>query len=495
MSFRLKNNEKLPVLTSETGSAMMIVLAFTSIAMITVFSFLLHQIISVKSSLRSPSSLQALFNARSGIYRAFYELIDSTATDTLPAISTLDSTFGSQMFLGISDSSSGKATKIQLNGEPVVYNLFPEEDFGECEVTAELVGGTCILCAIGRFRSAQRKVTAIIGSRPPAYPDTVILYSNTLPWDKKPFKGIAVSVGDTTFRINSSWFNKIKDRYLTEITDTDTFLLNTPLLIQNKNDLGKIDSVVNGALLIDGANFGITWKDNRKVIVKGDLQITGDVLIEGVDFIVAGEIKLLDKTKLLKSDIFTQTRLFIGDYARFEGNALALHSIAIYGKSNVTGKSTLVAGSTQASSSKSDVSDSLKFSIIISEEASVDAVCIAVGTPGSIKTDYQTQITGILWTQQLVCHRGKMAGLICAVRVVDCDDPLQMVSSSDLTKAKGGDSKRQQQKSGLLEHQLYNSIPGDVQPLEEIGLYSLPYFIGRLSIINMKEEYNASPKN
>ncbi|MBN1309427.1 MAG: hypothetical protein JXA18_16020 [Chitinispirillaceae bacterium] len=488
MSSSLRKSEQPSRLSDERGSALMIVLIFAAIAMITVSSYLLHQMSYAKPVLRSPSSLQALFNARSGVYRAFYKLIDSIAVDTLPAISTLDSMFGASMFDSAFDSALPSDQTPQFDGTPVIYDLFPGDSLGECEIALEPVGGYCLLRAIGRFRSIEQRVTAAIGSRPPALPDTIVICRNTLPWKETPAFGTVVTLSDSIPQVNTSWFNSIIDRYCTDITDADTLLFNPPLLIQSTSDLEKIDSVVNGPLLIDGAHIGITWRDTGTILVKGDLQLTGEVLIEGVDFTVAGEIKILDKATLINSNLFTQSRLFIGDVARFEGNALALRSIAVYGKAEVVGKSTLIAGSDRSTSGKSGVADSLRFSLLLSEASAIDAVCIALGTPGSIKTDQETKITGILWAQHLVCHRGTMAGLICTGRMVDCDDPLQMVTASDKQESSDADSGAVKNSSGLVKTVLYNSMPGDCEPLQEIGLYHLPFFIGRLSIVAWTEE-------
>jgi hypothetical protein len=290
-------------------------------------------------------------------------------------------------------------------------------------------------------------------------------------------------------KVNTSWYSQITDRYLTEITDTDTFLLDPPLIIQSRHDLSKIKPTIYGPLLIDGAHIGITWRDTGTYIIKGDFQITGEVEIEGITFVVAGEIKMLDNAILKNCNLFTQSRLFIGDFAQFEGSALAMHSITVYGKSTVSGKSSLIAGSSSSSDNTNKTSDSLKFSILLSEESIVDAVCIALSTPGSIKTDEATKITGILWAQHIVCHRGEMSGLICADRVVDCNDPEQMATSETASQMNTlGDSTGNKKDKHLQPIELTNVIPGYIEPLPEINLYSLPFFLGRLSIVAWKEE-------
>ncbi len=337
----------------------------------------------------------------------------------------------------------------------------------------EPAGGSCLMRSVGRYRSFERTVTAILGCRIPALPDTVAMVTNNDPWKGNPPQGTVVYGADIV-SANRSWFSGIVDRYRTDITDADTFLLDAPLIIQSAHDLKKIGHIVNGPLLIDGAHVGMKWRDTGTVIVRGDLQITGEVEIRDIDFIVAGEIKLLDEADLSGSDLFTQSRIFIGDRSRFEGNALAMHSITVYGNASIRGKSSLIAGSAEGQQGSGDSS---KYSILLSEECEVDAVCIALGGRGSIKSDLESSLSGILWAEQTVCHRGRMKGLICAGRLVDCDDPGQ--SSPDIDS--GGTSG-----SGVAGEKC-NGMSGELEPLDEIASYSLPFFLGRLSIVRWEE--------
>ena len=490
MNLSSKRNDIDGPVSRQRGSALPIVMFFAAIGMITVSTYLFHQFSFSRAPLSAPASFQALLNARSGIYKALYQLIDSTATDTLKTISTLDSTFGADMFGSDIDSTLHESDKPQFDGTPVLYTLFENDTpaIGECEVTLEPKGGSFSLQSTGRYRTFERNVTAVIGSRIPALPDTIVIYRNTYPWDHEPSGGTVTAIADSN-QVNTSWYNQLTDRYLTTLTESDTFLLDPPLIIQSSHDVKKIDSVVQGPLLIDGAHLTVIWKDTGTVIIKGDLQVTGEARIEGLTLVVAGEIKILDEAELVNTNIFTRSRLFIGDQARFEGNALAMHSITIYGKASVTGRSSLIAGSSRSTDAVVP-SDSLKFSLFISEDASVDAVCIAIETPGSIKTDEGTEVTGILWAQHLVCHRGRMAGLICAARVVDCDKPEQMVTSesSGVAPLPGDSSLAKRDSVYTPTTQLQNSIPGLIEPLPEITLYHLPFFIGRLSIVSWREE-------
>ena len=471
---------------------MTVVIFFAAIGMIIALSYLFNEMSHAKISLRSPASLQAQFNARSGIYKAFYQLIDSLPTDTLPTLSPIDSAFGSSMFSSFTDTLPRSVDKPTLDGTPVKYELFNDtldDSTNICEVTLAPRGGELVMTSTGTCRKTERTVTALLGSRIPAFPDTVVLYRNTLEWDGSEPDGTIASITDS-IPYNNIWYNQLIDRYQTEITDTDTFLLDPPLVIQSRHDLDKINSIVYGPLMIDGTHMEIAWKDTGTIIVKGDLQTTGEVTIEGLQFIVAGEIKILDESVLKKCDLFTNSRLFIGDEASFSGNALAMRNITVYGKATVTDRSSLITGSSRSTSGKSS-SDSLKFSLLIAEEASVDAVCIALDTPGSIKTDITTTVTGILWAHHLVCHRGIMAGLICARRIVDCDDPTQMITGNSMEKvltpgqpddSDGSANKKPENSTESALNALVNRMTGTLEPLPEITSYSLPFFIGRLSI-------------
>lgn len=474
-------------LCSSSGSSITVVLFFAAIGMITVFSYLLHQMSYAKPSLRSPSALQSLFNARSGIYKAFYRIIDSTETDTLPSINTLDTNFTAGISIALPESLDAVSEKPGLDGTPVEYQLFTNDTSGSCEVSMEPIGGKVRLTSIGSCRTIKRRVTALLGCPPPAFPDTVVLYCNTQEWTGTPPGGTVAQL-PSPMQVRSEWYNSLIDRYQTDLTETDTLMLDPPLLIQSSHDLNKIKSPVNGPLLIDGTRMPISWNDTSTIYVKGDVQFTGEVTVRGLTFCTSGEIRLLDETKFSNVNLFSASRLFIGDEAAFQGNALALHSITIYGKSNVTGKSSLIAGSSRTGSSGNATTDSLKFTILISEEATVDGVCIALETPGSIKTDLQTRVSGMLWAQHLICHRGKMAGLMYATRFADCDDPLQMATGSSLNSAVDSEGRPLANQGALVSGTLNNAITGEIEPLANITSYHLPFFIGNLSIVQWNEE-------
>ena len=135
-------------------------------------------------------------------------------------------------------------------------------------------------------------------------------------------------MGDTV----SPWLKTMVSKYQESLSSADTSaIMEPPLTIQTTMDLKKIPSVVHGDLLIDGSPNSLVWKDTGTITVLGRMDISNEVTIEGLKFVVAGEITLSGKAKFTKVSLFSQSKIFFGDNSRFQGNAMALNSVAIYG--------------------------------------------------------------------------------------------------------------------------------------------------------------------
>ncbi len=468
MSLRLKKIESI------RGSSLPVVLLFSAVAMITVFTYLLNQTSLAKSALRSPSSVQALLNARSGIYKAYHKMTDTshsdTIIDTLKTISTLDSLFGSDL-IEISDT-----TDDIFGADTERINIFSSDSFGTCEIVMLPRGSFFILSSIGKFKRAERLVTAKLGSKIPALPDTVLLYYEDSPWEGTKPQGEVVLVKSPPSDSTTSLLSRMLSEYQEMLQVDDSVMFDQPLTIQSQHELDKIKDTINGHLIIDGSHYKLSLKGNRTIAVLGDIQITGEVFLNGISFLAGGEIKLFDESELRNVSLFSNSRIFIGDRASYQGDALACHSISIYGNAIVKDKSTIVVCGKSSHNSSPSGSDSLQYSIIIADNATVDGTCMALRTPGSIKTEHNTLITGILWARNTVCHRGRMLGLISAKRVIDCDDPGQLAPLSTAPKDSSGGSIIQK-----------SAVPGELAPLINISDYPMPYFTGFPSIIDWKE--------
>lgn len=468
MNFLLKENKIVKdKIKTNHGSVLPLVLFFSSIAFITVFSYILHQMSIAKPSLRSPSAYQSLLNARSGIYKGFAIYVDSSLqADTLKTISTLDSLFSSDLF----DSDSITISS-NIGSEPSELNLFTSDSFGDCEVSIEPSGSFLLLRSTGRYRDVERVVEAKLGSKLPAFPDTVLVYHSDYEWEGPEPDGILVHKEKGNDAQSPILQNLVAD-YDYKLAEVDSILIDPPLTIMSSVDLKKVSDTVNGSLLLDGSYVPLKWKNCREIIVRGDVQFTGDVNIDGISFIAAGEIRILDKTEISNSSLYSQSRIFMGDFCRFKGDALAKSSITVYGNAVVHGKSTLV-----SSGSSLNTTDTLPYSIFLGDEAIIDGVCMALSNPGGIKTDHGVVITGILWANGKICHRGKMQGLMLASQVIDCD-----AAASALTSTTPVDS------SGAAIEDHKNSLPGKLSVLGTINEYRIPFYSGIPSIIDWKED-------
>jgi hypothetical protein len=240
-----------------------------------------------------------------------------------------------------------------------------------------------------------------------------------------------------------------------------------PLTIQTTMDLKKIPSVVHGDLLIDGSPNSLVWRDTGTIIVLGRMDISDEVTIEGMKFVVAGEVTLSGKTRLSLVSLFTQSKIFFSDNSRFQGNAMALNSVAIYGNASIENKSTvIVCGSSVIDTTNNPDNGNKIYAIEIGDKAVFDGVLVALGSPGDIKIHPDVKITGIIIAQKSVGHLGKMAGLICTAQFVDPDAPPVTITNNTVPK---------------------NVIRGDLEPLTNIDEYKLPFFLGKLIISKWKE--------
>lgn len=469
---------KPPLIYSQSGSALPVVLMFAAAGLITVMSFLFFHLSSARISLGSPSSAQALFNARSGIYKGFEELTSSKAESTvvLPGINTQDPMFNKSMFDN-TDTSMTEEKKLTIEGGAIEYHLYSKDSTVTSEVTLIPDGGACIIQSIGTSQKSVSKVEATLGSKIPAQPDTVAICYNTSEWEGGgSIKGTKISrpgVGDTI----SPWLKNMVSKYQESVSSAETTaVMEPPLTIQTTMDLKKIPTVVNGDLLIDGSPNTLVWKDTGTITVLGRMDVSNEVTIEGLKFVVAGEITLSGEARLTQVSLFSQSKIFFADNSRFQGNAMALNSVAIYGNASIENKSTIiVCGSSVGTSATDSTNNPDKgkkiYGIEIGDKAVVDGILVALGSPGDIKTHPDVKITGIMIAQKSVGHLGKMAGLICAAQFVDPD-------ASQTPPVL---------QSGVAVNGTKNIIRGDLEPLNTIDEYKLPFFLGKLIITKWKE--------
>lgn len=463
MNLPFRNSKTFQIL-NEKGSALPVVLLFSVCGLFSVLAYLFFQLSAARPSLVQVSSFQALLNARSGAYKAFDLLTTKPDSSFKRTLSKVDTMFGAQLIDANKDTlptftSSDSLTRIQI------YSI--SDSFGSCEVSLKAEGGFQLLNSEGLFNSHKRRVEVKIGSRIPALPDTVLVCYNKGQWEGHDPEGIKV-FRDSSNESVSPAFSEMLKKYKSDLVSSDSSFPELPLTIQANKDFEKIPEIVKGSILIDGSySPNLAWTSNKRITVLGELQITGKVKLTNLSFICGGEVKILDQSDLENVNIFSTARIFIGDNSVFNGNILTEKSIAVYGRACVKDKSTLV--SVGGSTSGGTGHDSIFYSILLSEKSIIDGVCVALNKPGSIKTGEETQIRGILWAQNSICHNGEMRGLIRAQKVENCNNTGVLNPPKDSAAVKK------------------NSIPGKLSPLPEIIDYKMPFFVGTPTMVEWKE--------
>jgi len=488
-----------PVITSQRGSALPVVIIFAVAGLITVVLFLQFNLTTSRYSFDTRNALQANLNARSGVYIAFNELSnnDSAENAMLPLIDARDSSFGKSLFDdensdSVKSTSTGFSgdTKLTFDGGPKRYRLYSLDTLDSADVTLISNGGSGILHSVFTDGTHTATVEATLGSRIPFRPDTVAVCYNTDDWDASGVTGTTFSSGNQPDSV-SIWLRSMISKYQEQIVSSDTGSVEPALTIQSNRDVSKIKRVMSGDMIVDGSFNKLVWRDTGTFIILGRLDVSGEVEIEGIKLVVRGELTLNGESILNNVSLFSQSKIFFADDSKFSGNAMALNSVAIYGNAEIRNKSTIiVCGESTASQDTEraegrDIQPDIKkiYSIEIGDKAVVDGVLIALGNPGDIKTHEGVVVSGVMIAQKEIGHLGKFRGLMTAGRFVDPDVKLEQL----ILPPPATDTKNKPKGTVKNPVPIKNVIKGDVESLPAINDYKLPFFIGKLTIIKWRE--------
>lgn len=482
---------------TQKGSALLIVLIFSIITFITVSVYVMSQFNFAQVLRKEPAKLQALLNARSGIWYGLAMLdkeVGAMQSDSSSSDTSLSDLFGEDMFEHKEkeeeeDEPSLDEMQVLSEGESETIALFDSTILFTYLIKPSAFFQ--ILESEGMFRDYSKNASVIIGSKPFISPDTVLYLSTPgLPEGTGHFGGKvafiteSIDSSDSTqrkrFFINREKLVGIVEEYIGPLfAVAESLALNPPLTIQYNEDFSEIPDTVLGPLFIDGSSRDLFWRAERQIYVAEELQITGSVHLENLKFIVKGDIKILDEARLKSVEIFSGSRIFFAGESDFNGNAMAYADIEIYEQAAIKGKSIIISTGLSKREEKKEqqeeqeagkkvkkVSPKKKqeikpFSAFVRDQAIVDGIIIDLRRLGGIFTGDETVIRGILWAEGRVCHKGRMKGVIKSSVLVDESEPLKVVS---------------------------NSLAGTIDKLNTIGEYYLPYFFGQPVIKEWKEE-------
>jgi hypothetical protein len=470
---------------SQNGSAIYIVFIFSIVTLATSMIYIVGQYNFSRYFYKSPQKIQAILNARSGIWFGL-NLLDKQLSEKNNSRRSIDSVMSIPFNLDLfgtgengSDSSYNNNFDLIPGAGPIDISLFDKSKYGYFSLNLLQSGNFRILESRGFHRKDSNMVVATIGSQPFTNPDTVLFLEvpgrpegigsvdGTIVYLKRSidysdsaiYKKLFVDISEINLIVND--FNGT----LASIYDSAD--INPPLIIDYDDDFWGMSDTVKGPLFIDGSNRELYWNEKRTIYVLEELQITGDVYIENVEFVVRGDIKILDNAELKSVNLFTSKMTFISGESIFNGTAISCDDINIFDNANIRGKSVLLSTGTKKRgekfkiTKKTPVGEQLNlFSVYIKGEALVDGVVIDLRKIGGIYTEIETIISGILLANGRICHNGRMKGVMKSTVLVDQSNVL------NVTK---------------------NFLNGSIKELENIDEYYMPYFIGEAKIINWKE--------
>jgi hypothetical protein len=384
---------------------------------------------------------------------------DSLYVDSLRTLDPLDTLFWPMRQEALSRPVEQTGSRIKLGGGPLAVSLYGLPRYGAAAVVLEPFGCFSLLHAKGVYRKAEHSLWVKLGSRCVTVADT-LLY---VPPEVKPaMDRVLPTYVKGTFlpalEVHGAMLDELVGVYATQLAPSGPIVaLSGPLTIVDSEALEEIPPIVNGPLVLDGTFAPLEWHSRRTVIVRGDLQFTGEVRVEGVRFVVEGETKLFDKGVLKDVSVFSGGRISIGGNAEFTGDAMTLDRVLVYGDARVKGRSTLVAMGRGSRRKRSETDTAGSSAVRITDRATVDGCVVALRSPGSIRVDPDAIVQGVLYAQGDLCHGGTLVGVAKAGRLVDC------------LEARG-------------------AIAGPIEPLEEVVEYPFPPFMGELAILEWHEE-------
>ncbi len=463
-------------LAQRAGSVLPVVLIFSIIAVITVTVFVSGQYRLARPSLMAPSGLQALCNARSGIWKAIELLNRGNKPDTLKRINTLDSLFNKDLFGKPGDTNSIPMETLVADSAPLALQPYSCDSFGNCAVALSYCGCFELLTSKGIFRSSEKNVLVKLGGTILSSPDTAYYLETGAPlqgmiWGKG-------HIGPDSVIVRESDLHALVSEYTSELSQgTDTMVQNLPLTIQHNDEFAKIPDFVKGPLFIDGSHFDLTWKEKRRVTVLGDVQITGKVYIEGLELVTAGEIKCFDDCRLRDVTVFSLQRVVISDRAVFRGTAIAQTNMLLYGHAAVENRSMLIVtgggkaptpGPPGNKNQQGRPAQLRVFSMTFTESSTIDATVVSLKGEGDlgIKIDKNVIVKGILWTRGYISLAGTLYGVLHAKALVNAEQALlgQQINPDPI-------------------------LPGtaSLRRIEDADKYYFPFFMGKLKIMQWQE--------
>lgn len=491
-------------LISKNGSALPLAMVFAAIGIVTVLVFMRSEHSLTMSSVKDPHKKQAFLTAKAGVWATLKELVDTSSTDSLDPINTLDSLFGRELF----DSVILLDTSV-FPQEPLALIPFSTDSFGTCTTTVTPNGFSILVESRGIFRENERTVRAdIAGFLFPSSDTTMFLAKGDRP-SGGFFEGEACRIDQLPeerkrlFTVRKKELDAALQEYHDALFATvDTGFAKGMEMVQSNSDFHDLPETVEGDLFIDGAMRWIEIETDRSINVLGNVQITGgDVILKGLELIVNGTVNIFDKAVLEDVSLFARSEIMIGGQATVTGKVISQSKIVTFGDVTLGPDAVLLVTGEEAKEGQPGEGASppppsgtppQPFSLFVSDRSQVDGTLIALGSRGGIKTDAEAVVKGIMWAEGPMCHQGELKGVLRADMLIDCTQPITPPpqtneSPEERADTTGGNSQSKESSAGKIAKVVQNVLLGQVSVNQDISKYSLPFFLGTYRVVSWRE--------
>jgi cytoskeletal protein CcmA (bactofilin family) len=314
---------------SESGSALAIVVALSAIASLVISITIAMSVYRSNKSLTETHKVKARYAAESAISRRIFELLNDPSSLKIP-------------------------DTINVNNDTVSRG--DKNSYSVSSVTEPYL----TITGTGKHESEQYHVQAQFGKElPKELQYALVLFSSSSPLEI----GSGKINGDirTAGSVNGSFNGKIIDP-----TNTEHVILKAeiPVKIRNSNltrldmhsndykiyhansafkgqellELEEQNSIrVNGSLLLNNQinNKLITLQKPLSIIIKGDVQISGNIVINDIEVICGGEFKLLGNARIVNGCVYVKKKSFFSDESQYRGSLYSESSVNIAGQAQI----------------------------------------------------------------------------------------------------------------------------------------------------------------
>lgn len=421
------------------------------IILTTAITILLTVLLNTQYRTTPNHKLQALSNARSAI-------LMTIANENRPKVKAFKAES--------SHSDSIKDTSYSLWGTAL------EKKFGTAEISTTPTAFSIQYEALGIKEDDTARVLAECGTLIPLGDTTVVLLSKDEIEGKELISGEIIqedSLGlPRTFQLDKTGLSKAKKTCDSLIMAIDSISPGPTISIFNASDFTQVSTEIGSDLFLDGTNLIIDAK-GKTYVITGDLQLTGEVILKNGTFIVGGEVRVNDLSKVTHSDLFIKGNLFLSHESQFSGRAIAYGAIEILDNVTISDKS-LIISFHKGKKSKS--------SCYVRGNSKIDATIFSTGP---ISTEEMSESKGVLYSQDYIEHKGYHSGLIVAKRLG------KSVTDSTVTSSDAKSNKPQPLKDSTKAVGQLNKLEGSITDLFSETSYPLPWFIGNKQIIEWRE--------